>query len=77
MLTSNSKPWVGQRRLQISRVKNISTVFELSGVAFCLVLPYGGLLVKKYDKGRSEVDGNIISGVVVEKVGVDVLEKIW
>ena len=35
-----------QRRLQISRVKNIGNVFELSGVAFCPAPPYGGLLVK-------------------------------
>ena len=34
-----------QRRLQISRVKNIGGVFELSGVAFRLVPSYGGILV--------------------------------
>ena len=31
---------------QISPVKNIGRVFELSGVAFCLVPPCGGLLVQ-------------------------------
>ena len=35
-----------QRRLQIYRVKNIGRVFELSGVAFRLVSPYGRLLVE-------------------------------
>ena len=35
-----------QTRLQIFRVKNISSVFELSGVAFRLALPYGGLRVQ-------------------------------
>ena len=34
-----------QRCLQISCVENILNVFELSGVAFCLAPPYGGLLV--------------------------------
>ena len=34
-----------QGRLQISRVKNIYNVFELSGVAFLLAPHYGGLLV--------------------------------
>ena len=34
-----------QRRLHISRVKNIGNVFELSGVAFRPAAPYGGLLV--------------------------------
>ena len=38
-----------QRRLQISRVKNISRVFELSGVVFRLVPLYDGLLVDLYD----------------------------
>ena len=36
-----------QRRLQFSRVKNIGNVFELSGMAFHLAPPYGGLLVKQ------------------------------
>ena len=35
-----------QRRLQISRVKNIGNVFELRGVAFRLAPPYGGLNVR-------------------------------
>ena len=35
-----------QRRLQISQVKNIGNVFELSSVAFRLAPAYGGLLVK-------------------------------
>ena len=30
-----------QRRLQISRVKNIGNIIELRGMAFCLVPPYG------------------------------------
>ena len=34
-----------QRHLTIYRVRNIGRVFELSGVAFRLVPPYGGLLV--------------------------------
>ena len=34
-----------QRRLLISRVKNIGIVLEQSGVAFRLAPPYGGLLV--------------------------------
>ena len=34
-----------QRRLQISRVKNIGNVSILSGVAFRLAPPHGGLLV--------------------------------
>ena len=34
-----------QRHLQISRVKNISNVFELTGVAFRLAPHYDGLLV--------------------------------
>ena len=34
-----------QRRLRISRVKNIGSVLELSGVAFRILPPYGGLLV--------------------------------
>ena len=34
-----------KKRLQISRVENIGRVFELSGVAFRLVPPYGMLLV--------------------------------
>ena len=36
-----------QRRLQISRVKNIGNVFELSGEAFRLAPLYGGFLVKR------------------------------
>ena len=36
-----------QRRLQISRVKNIANIFELSGVTFRLASPYDGLLVGK------------------------------
>ena len=36
-----------QRRFQISRVKNIGRVFELSVVAFRLIPSYGGLLVKR------------------------------
>ena len=35
-----------QRRLQISQMKNIGSVFELSGVAFRLASPLGGLLVQ-------------------------------
>ena len=35
-----------KRRVQISPVKSIGNVFELSGVAFCLAPPNGGLLVK-------------------------------
>ena len=35
-----------QRRLKISRVKNIGSVLELSGVAFRLVQPIGGFLVR-------------------------------
>ena len=34
-----------QRHLQISRVKNIDSVVELSGVAFRLAPSYGGLLI--------------------------------
>ena len=34
-----------QRRVQISRLKNIGGVFELSGMAFRLAPAYGGLLV--------------------------------
>ena len=34
-----------QRRLKISRAKNIGSVFELSGVFFRLSPPYGGFLV--------------------------------
>ena len=34
------------KRLQISRMKNIGSVFELSGVAFCLAPLHGGLLVQ-------------------------------
>ena len=34
-----------QRHLQIARVKDIGSVVELSGVAFHLAAPYGGLLV--------------------------------
>ena len=34
-------------RLQIYRVKNIGSVVELSGVAFRLVPPDGGLLAKQ------------------------------
>ena len=34
-----------QRRLQIYRVTNIGNVFELSGMAFRLATPYGGLLL--------------------------------
>ena len=34
-----------QRRLQISRVKNIGSVCEFSGVVFCLAPPKGGLLL--------------------------------
>ena len=34
-----------QRRLQISRMMNIGSAFELSGVALRLVPPYGVLLV--------------------------------
>ena len=34
-----------QRRFQIARVNNISSVFELSGVTFRLAPHYGGLLV--------------------------------
>ena len=34
-----------QRRLQISRVKNIGNVLEHSGAAFRLAIPYGGILV--------------------------------
>ena len=34
-----------ERRLQISQVKNISNIFELSIVAFCPAAPYGELLV--------------------------------
>ena len=43
-----------QRRLQISRLKNISNVFELSGVAFRLALPYG-FLFNKSDNIRRKV----------------------
>ena len=35
-----------QRRLQISRVKNVGRVVELSGVAFCLAPPDDGLLIQ-------------------------------
>ena len=35
-----------KRRRQISRVKNIDSVVELSGVAFRLAPPYGRLLVR-------------------------------
>ena len=34
-----------QRRLQIYRLKDIGNVIELSGVAFRLAPPHGGLLV--------------------------------
>ena len=34
-----------QRHVQISRVRNIDSVFDLTGVAFRLVPPYGGLRV--------------------------------
>ena len=37
-----------QRRLHISRVKNISKVLEESGVSFRLAPPYGGLLVLRH-----------------------------
>ena len=37
-----------QTRLQISRVKNVGNVFELSDVAFRLAPPYGGLLILQY-----------------------------
>ena len=44
-----------QRRLQISRVKNIDSVFCLSGVAFLLAPPYGGLRVS-FDALRADAD---------------------
>ena len=34
-----------QRCIQISQLKNIPNVFKLSGVAFRLAPPYGGLVV--------------------------------
>ena len=37
-----------QRRLQITRVKNIGNILEQSGVAFRLAPPYGGLLVELF-----------------------------
>ena len=37
-----------QVHLQISRVRNIGNVFNLSGVVFRIGAPYGGLLVKIY-----------------------------
>ena len=40
-----------RRRLQISGVKNIGSVSKLSGVAFRLAPPYGGLLVSVIGKG--------------------------
>ena len=43
--TAKDKCTAASKRLQISRVKNICRVFELSRVAFRLVPPYGGLLV--------------------------------
>ena len=44
-----------QRRRQISRVKNIDSVFQLSGVAFRLAPPYGGLLVGVWESLAAEV----------------------
>ena len=43
-----------QRRPQISRVKNIGRAFELSGVAFRLVPPYGGLCVELFSWFQSK-----------------------
>ena len=40
-----------QRRLHISKVENIGNVFELSGVAFRLAPPYGGLIVRRETQG--------------------------
>ena len=36
-----------QRSVQISRVRNIGNVFELSGVAFRIAPPYGGFLLQE------------------------------
>ena len=43
--TAKDKCTATKRRLQISPVRNVGRVFELSGVVFRLIPPYGGLLV--------------------------------
>ena len=57
-----------QRRPQISQVKNIDSVFELSSVAFRLAPRYGGLLVNIvtfFCRGDSQT---MSEGIVIFKV---------
>ena len=65
-----------QRRLQISRVKNIGSLFELSGVGFRLVVPsYGGLLILNSDNFRLGVASDVTSGVPVDYADMAVRVK--
>ena len=59
-----------QRRLQISRVKNISSVFEISGAMLRPAPPYGGLLARRNADPKfvvvcrcNEVNGTNISRI--------------
>ena len=64
-----------QRRLEISRMKDIDSVFELSGVAFRPVPPYSGLLVSLLLQNESSRCCHVISGIIVDAVCADVFVK--
>ena len=63
-----------QRCLRIYRVKNIGNVLEYSGVAFRLPHLMVGLLFA-FHKSRLEEAGDVISGVALEWVRMDVRAK--